>query len=165
MHTLCAGLTSAWSRGLAGWRRMLHMRHIFHLSIPVSDLAAALDFYQRAFDGRIGRVEHDWVDILVWGHQITLQHRPDEVLPTGAQGKRHFGVVLPWSEWVTAVTRLQALGIEFLEPPAVLRESTPEEQAKLFVQDPSYNVIELKAYRNVAQVLGIDDEGYRDGDG
>jgi hypothetical protein len=31
-------------------------------------------------------------------HQITLQRSPEEVLPLERQGKRHFGVILPWAE-------------------------------------------------------------------
>lgn len=71
------------------------MRYIFHLSIPVLDLDIAREFYEDVLYAEIGRQEQDWLDILLWGHQITLQHRPAEVLPKSGQGKRHFGVVLP----------------------------------------------------------------------
>ena len=56
------------------------MNYIFHLSIPVSDLDIAKDFYVKKLSGKVGRSEADWLDILLWGHQITLQLRPDEVL-------------------------------------------------------------------------------------
>jgi extradiol dioxygenase family protein len=39
------------------------------------------------------------VAFFLWGHQITFRLRPDEVLAPDQQGKRHFGVVLPWAEW------------------------------------------------------------------
>ena len=32
-----------------------------------------------------------------------------------------------------------------------------DEQAKLYLQDPSHNVIEIKAYRNAATTLGLSD--------
>ena len=50
-------------------------RHIFHLSIPVSELAVAKKFYVEALGATVGRENADWLDILLWGHQITLQHR------------------------------------------------------------------------------------------
>jgi extradiol dioxygenase family protein len=89
------------------------------------------------------------------GHQITLQRRPEEVVPLERQGKRHFGVILPWVEWEHEVTRIRALGVPFLSEPAVLLSGTSEEQAKFYLQDPSHNVIEVKAYRNLADTLSV----------
>jgi extradiol dioxygenase family protein len=66
-------------------------RYIFHLSIPVADLASAKRFYADVLQARLGRENAEWLDVLLWGHQITLQHRPTEVLPPEQQGKRHFG--------------------------------------------------------------------------
>jgi len=141
------------------------MRRIFHLSIPVADLMEARDFYRKYLGATIGRTGDDWTDILLWGHQITLQHRPNEVLPISEQGKRHFGVVLPWREWEALGAKLDSMGVDFLERPVVLHESTPEEQAKLYIQDPSHNVIEIKAYRDFAGVLGTQDANYGDVNG
>ena len=67
-------------------------RYPFHLSIPVADLDRAQAFYRDVLGAEVGRRSDDWLDILLWGHQITLQHRPSEVLPRSDQGKRHFGV-------------------------------------------------------------------------
>ena len=73
-----------------------------------------------------------------------------------------FGVVLPWREWEALGAKLDSMGVDFLERPVVLHESTPEEQAKLYIQDPSHNVIEIKAYRDFAGVLGTQDANYGD---
>jgi uncharacterized protein len=116
-------------------------RRVFHLSIPVAELAAA-----------------KWLDVLLWGHQITLQRRPDEVLPLDKPGKRHFGVVLPWSEWEREAKRIKSLGASFLEEPAVFMKGTDQEPAKFYLKDPSRNVIEVKAYKNVEQTPGLADE-------
>jgi extradiol dioxygenase family protein len=90
------------------------------------------------------------------GHQITLQHRPSDVLSPSAQGKRHFGVVLPWAEWEDLGNRLRAGAVTFLEPPSATLVGTPHEQGKMYLADPSHNVIEIKAYRNPRAVLGYD---------
>ncbi|MEP6653240.1 MAG: VOC family protein [Myxococcales bacterium] len=132
-------------------------RYIFHLSIPVSDLASSRSFYVDVLGARIGRETEAWLDVLIWGHQITLQCRPDEVLPAERRGKRHFGVVLPWNVWRDEVARLEALGAEFLESPAAKLAGTDDEHAKAYLADPSGNVIELKAYRNVQRTLGFTD--------
>lgn len=66
-------------------------RRVFHLSIPVAELAAAKRFYVTVLGAVPGGKNEKWLDVLLWGHQITLQCRPDEVLPIEKQGKRHFG--------------------------------------------------------------------------
>lgn len=129
-------------------------RYPFHLSIVVSELEPAKRFYIGFLGAQIGRENNEWVDILLWGHQITLQKRPDEVLPLDRQGKRHFGVILPWPEWENQAKRLRNAGASFLSEPQVLMKGTPEEQAKFYLEDPSHNVIEVKAYRDESLVLG-----------
>ena len=122
--------------------------YIFHLALPVADLADARQFYVRWLGATVGRERTEWCDVMLWGHQLTLHQRPAEVLPADRQGKRHFGVVLPWNEWQELAERLEAGAVAFLRPPQVLREGQPQEQAKMYLQDPSYNVIEIKAYRD-----------------
>lgn len=130
-------------------------RHIFHLSIPVADLHLAKRFYVGVLGATVGRENETWLDVLLWGHQITLQLRPSEVLPLEQQGKRHFGVVLPWDTWEREAERVRSTGIPFLGEPKVLLGGTGEEQAKFHLADPSNNIIEVKAYRDVTGTLGV----------
>jgi extradiol dioxygenase family protein len=131
-------------------------RYLFHLSLPVTELGPARRFYVEVLGATSGRVSTEWLDVLLWGHQITLQHQPTQTLPLDQQGKRHFGVVLPWKEWELEVKRLKALGIRFLREPVVLLQGTAQEQAKFYLNDPSYNVIEVKTYRNCAAALMLE---------
>ncbi len=131
-------------------------RHIFHLSIPVADLDAARRFYTDVLGARVGRQTPEWLDVLLWGHQITLQLRPSEVAPPERQGKRHFGVVLSWGEWEALAGSIRTKGRTFLSEPAILNAGTADEQAKMYLSDPSHNVIEIKAYRNLRETLGYD---------
>jgi uncharacterized protein len=131
-------------------------RYPFHLSIPVSELEPARRFYLEVLGARPGLVKEDYVNVLLWGHQITLQKGPDEVMPLERQGKRHFGVILPWKEWESEAARLESMGAAFLSGPEVLRKGTPEEQAKFFLEDPSHNIIEVKTYRDPSAGVGGD---------
>ena len=137
---------------------MTTARHIFHLSIPVADLDAAKRFYTEVLGARVGRTTDEWLDVLLWGHQITLQQRPGDVLSPEAQGKRHFGVILPWAEWEALSARLVAGGAKMLAPPAVTKAGTPQEQGKIYLADPSHNVIEIKTYRDLAATIGYEAE-------
>ena len=85
---------------------------------------------------------------------------PEQVLSREQQGRRHFGVVLPWSKWEQLAGQLRSGGISFLREPEILQADTPQEQAKLYLEDPSNNVIEIKAYRNLSRTLGQEDTAY-----
>jgi extradiol dioxygenase family protein/uncharacterized protein YndB with AHSA1/START domain len=135
-------------------------RYVFHLSVPVSDLAESERFYTEALGAVIGRRDPSWIDALLWGHQITLQLRPGEVLPRERQGKRHFGVILPWREWESLATSLEKRGTRFLSKPEVLLGGSEEEQAKFYLEDPSHNVIEVKAYRSLGSTVGYRDAAH-----
>lgn len=128
-------------------------RYIFHLAFPVNNLDASKQFYVGVLGADIGRENAEWLDILLWGHQITLHLRPSEVLSRERQGKRHFGVVLPWFEWQRLAERVRDEGGAFLRDPEVLLADTSQEQAKFYLEDPSNNVIEIKAYRNFSTTL------------
>lgn len=52
---------------------------IFHLSFTVNDLDGALAFYS-TLGGIVGRRETGWVDVVLCGAQLTLQHVPEDVL-------------------------------------------------------------------------------------
>lgn len=121
---------------------------IFHLSFPVNDLDEAIAFYS-SLGGIAGRCERAWADVALFGAQLTLQHAPEDVLRPMPRS-RHFGATLPWQEWEELVARLS----EFVEGPRIDYSGTPREQAKAMIADPSGNLIELKAYREPAVVLG-----------
>lgn len=127
-------------------------RPIFHLSFPVRDLAAAKAFYCDFLGASIGRDNGQWADILLFGHQLTLHHRPAEVLSPELRGVRHFGAILPWHDWEALGAGLQRKGIVFVRPPTISDAGTMEEHGKMLFCDPSDNLIEIKAYRNAAFV-------------
>jgi extradiol dioxygenase family protein len=122
---------------------------IFHLSFPVDDLECALAFYVGVLGGTPGRREPDWADVALFGAQITLQKKPEDVLSPMPRS-RHFGATLPWQDWEALIATLN----EFVEGPRCDYLGTEREQAKAMIQDPSGNLIEIKAYRTPGTVLG-----------
>jgi extradiol dioxygenase family protein len=130
-------------------------REIFHLAFPVRDLDVTPEFYVNAFDARIGRTTEAWIDLIVWGHQLTLHLAPAEVLDPAQRGVRHFGVVLNWGDWERCCARLQQQRVRFLMPPELRQVGTPLEHGKLLVEDPSGNVLEIKTYRDLGATFGL----------
>lgn len=133
-------------------------RSIFHLSFPVLDLDAAKTFYCDVLGATVGRDNGNWADIVLFGHQLTLHNRPSEVLAPDQRGVRHFGAILSWQEWVSLGEKLQNKDCTFLRPPTISNSGTDQENGKMLLCDPSDNLIEIKAYRNVAAVLGTQHE-------
>ncbi|MFN7966022.1 MAG: VOC family protein [Acidobacteriota bacterium] len=129
---------------------------IFHLALPVLNLEDSRRFYVELFGARVGRVRDAWIDIHLFGGQITLHHQPAQVLPKDEQGVRHFGAVVSWEQWEELAARLTRHGVEFKAAPKTSNAGTPAEQAKFKVCDPSGNVVEVKAYRNPTSALEIE---------
>jgi extradiol dioxygenase family protein len=128
---------------------------ILHLSLPVDDLVAARDFYERAMGCRIGRERDDWFDAWFHGLQLTLQLRPDEVLPVARQGVRHFGVVLSSRhEFDSLVTRINTTGYKWISQPEIHGEAELSGKLGGKLADPSGNIIEIKFYEDQSDFLG-----------
>ena len=129
-------------------------RPVLHLSLPVDDLHAARDFYERTLGCRIGREREDWFDAWFFGLQLTLQLRPQEVTDVSQQGVRHFGVVLPsLTEFDELVHRVAASGHPWISKPE--KHVDAELNGKLGgkLADPSGNIIEIKFYADSADYL------------
>lgn len=128
---------------------------ILHLSLPVRSLDDARSFYEEILGCRVGRVRDDWLDVWFFGLQLTLQERPDEVLPESDQGVRHFGVVVSdRTQFGDVVERVRGAGWPWIAEPQL--HSAEELNGKLGgkLADPSGNVIEFKYYDDPAAYLG-----------
>lgn len=125
---------------------------VFHLSFPVTSLATSLAFYESCLGARRGRSTPGWVDVILFGHQLTLHEQPAQVTPREARGVRHFGAILPWQALDALRRRIESARLDHA-PSFVLRDAgQPTEHAKLLVEDPDGNLIEIKAYRHATPV-------------
>ena len=136
------------------------MRPRFHLAVPVLDLDATVAFYRDHLGAGLGRTDARWVDLDLYGHQVTLHlvDAPAAAPPTNpVDGEDvpvpHFGVILDWAAWTGLRERLVAGGIDFLIAPQIRFEGQPGEQATMFLRDPSGNAVELKAFKDDAHVF------------
>lgn len=125
------------------------MTEIFHLSLPVSNLQSTRQFYEKYLGGKTGRVSEDWLDLWLFGVQITIQQglrKNSSLLPT----KFHFGGTLTWEKWKATRARLAQLGAEFEGDPVI---DAAQGRAKMYLKDPDGYVIELKAYKDIQHTL------------
>ncbi|SDP93540.1 hypothetical protein SAMN05216303_11265 [Rhodoferax sp. OV413] len=132
----------------------------FHLAFPVDDLAKARQFYGQVLGCPEGRSSEDWIDFNFYGHQIVAHLAPSQ---TGLAQRnavdghgvpvRHFGIVLPMSDWDAMADRLKSQGIEFIIEPYIRFKGEPGEQATMFFLDPSGNALELKAFGDITNLF------------
>jgi extradiol dioxygenase family protein len=134
-------------------------RSPFHLAIPVDDLAAAQAFYGGVLGCPSGRADPTWLDFDFFGHQLTVHLSPAEA-PSSANEVdgdavpvRHFGVVLPWADWVALHTRLADRGVAFRLAPRVRFAGQPGEQGTFFVVDPAGNALEFKSFQDPSRLF------------
>ena len=122
------------------------MTPVFHLSLSVSDLEATRAFYEKAFGAEIGRATDSWIDLWLFGAQLTAYRRPAAVTPSPYREAQHFGVTVPWNDWADLVARAGEIAGFAVAP--VMNDVRGE--AKAMVADPDGYLIEIKAYRDPA---------------
>lgn len=149
------------------------MMPAFHLALPVTDLEAARAFYVGVLRCGVGRESERWIDFDFFGHQVTV-HLIAPVDPVSDAASvaasavatnpvdgddvpvRHFGCILDRPTWDATVGRLRDAGVEFVIEPHVRFVGQVGEQATAFFLDPSGNALELKSFRDPADVFRRD---------
>jgi len=133
----------------------------FHLAFPVECLDGARRFYVGVLGAREGRSASRWVDFDLWGHQLSAHlvdvGRGEAIHTNGVDGDavpvRHFGCILSWGTWDLLAERLRAERVPFRIAPRVRFAGEVGEQGTFFVDDPSGNCLEFKAFRHDDQVF------------
>ena len=127
----------------------------FHVAFPVHDLEKAREFYTMTFGCTLGRESKKWIDFNLYGHQIVAHLSPEDCTETKTNSvdndevpSRHFGVILPWSEWEELCRKIKNSGIKFLIEPRKRFKNNLGEQGTFFIKDPSGNVLEFKSFEN-----------------
>lgn len=134
----------------------------FHLALPCLDLEETREFYEGILKAGTGRKSTNWLDVNLFGHQITFalsggfdfqfkNYRFQEyVLPSF-----HFGVIVSRNIWQDLYTRLSAMDIE-ITTEATFLENQPGEHLSFFIQDPNGYMVEFKSFREEGDIFKTD---------
>ena len=141
---------------------------LFHLALPVDDLAAAAHFYGDLLACPRGRESSRWIDWDFWGHQLVTHLVPAETLPAVARNPvdgesvpaSHFGVILGWDELQALIERLEEREVPFVIEPVIRFPGRRGEQRTLFIRDPAGNHLEFKAFRHLEMLFATDGLDY-----
>ncbi|OQR90618.1 hypothetical protein ACHHYP_05359 [Achlya hypogyna] len=117
----------------------------FHLAIAVHDLDAGFT---------VGATSKYWKMLNMQGHQLVLHdagpaYRPVEIINEHDDVPMpHFGLCLSVAAFHTLAARLAEHEVDWVHRPHI----RPSEQWKLFLQDPTGNNLEFKAYVKKAPI-------------
>ncbi|MFT6501479.1 MAG: extradiol dioxygenase family protein [Crocinitomicaceae bacterium] len=138
---------------------------MFHKSIAVRDIDETIAFYRDVLGCRVGRKAANWVDFNFFGHQLTTQLSPKNVIPMDTEWRgnrffpvRHFGVILKKPEWIELRDKIEQSELTWLIEPSLFYEGEVNEQESFFVKDPNGYAIEFKTFgENYSRVFSKDE--------
>ncbi|NVK53488.1 MAG: bleomycin resistance protein [Flavobacteriaceae bacterium] len=131
------------------------MKALFHLSLPCIGIERTKNFYVNILGATIGRNTQQWIDIDMFGHQITFTKSGDyqfnyksykfgnNVLPSF-----HFGVILEKQIWKDLYTKLVDAKIIFIDTTVFLEEKNGM-HSSFFVKDPNGYIVEFKCFEAI----------------
>ncbi len=135
----------------------------FHLAFPVHNLDQTRYFYGHILGCHEGRSAPRWIDFNFFGHQISahlVKQRTKDLEKNTVDGDavptRHFGAILPFSDWKNLHQRIEKHNIAFRIEPKIRFVGEPGEQGTFFVDDPSGNCLEFKTFRDLSHVFASD---------
>lgn len=131
----------------------------FHLSLPCYSVTKTKNFYLEIVGAKLGRHATQWLDIDLFGNQITFTKSGEfsfiyksykfgeTVLPSF-----HFGVILDAKTWTESLERIKGKHDKPTEAVTFLRDKKGE-HSSFFVEDPNGYVVEFKCFKESSQVF------------
>ena len=135
------------------------MKTKFHISLPCKDIEATRSFYRDALGAKEGRSASNWVDVDLYGHQMTFTRGKKfnfeyphynfegHVLPSF-----HFGVILPEQDWMQLFHTLKDKHVERMNEGTFLHDKNGEHKS-FFVRDPDDYTIEFKCFKDSKEIF------------
>ncbi len=131
----------------------------FHLALPCYSVTKTKNFYLDIIGAKMGRHSTQWIDIDLFGNQITFTKSGefsfiyksykfgDTILPSF-----HFGVILDEKTWEITFNRLSDKREEPTVATTFLKDKKGE-HTSFFVEDPNGYVVEFKKFKGTQQVF------------
>ncbi|MDY6784367.1 MAG: VOC family protein [Cyanobacteriota bacterium] len=128
---------------------------IFHLAIPINDIAKAKAFYVEGLGCGLGRESEVAVILDFYGHQVVAHMTNDPLTPQRGIYPRHFGLIFPEEkDWETLLEKAKSNQLAFYQQPKHRFVGQVTEHRTFFLEDPFYNFLEFKFYRHYEAIFG-----------
>jgi len=128
------------------------MKNLFHLSLPCKNLVETKMFYVDTVGASLGRYENNWLDINLFGHQLTFTKvgkfdftNPSYKFEGNVLSSFHFGIILDNETWVNVYSKLKRQDLE-VTPQTTFLKNKSGEHVSFFIKDPNGYMIEFKCF-------------------
>jgi extradiol dioxygenase family protein len=135
------------------------METLFHMSLPCLSVKATKSFYLNTIGASLGRSTQNWVDVNLFGHQITFIkaekfqfNSPNYVFEGKILPSFHFGVVVDAETWENIYSNLNNQDVELVSQTTFLLGKTGE-HTSFFMKDPNDYMIEFKRFKDYGSVF------------
>jgi extradiol dioxygenase family protein len=131
----------------------------FHLSLPCLNVETTKDFYVNKLGAVLGRNNNNWVDINLYGNQITFTKSgkfdfsfqnysfEGKILPSF-----HFGAIVDITVWGKLYAKVNSENIEVFDEITFLKNKKGE-HISFFVKDPNGYMVEFKSFSKVDEMF------------
>ena len=129
------------------------MNTSFHMSLPCLSVKTTKNFYIDNVGASVGRSTQNWVDINLFGHQLTFIkvekfnfHNPNYVFEGKILPSFHFGVIVKEKILRSMYAKLNELKLEVVADATFLKGKNGE-HLSFFIKDPNDYMLEFKSFK------------------
>ena len=134
----------------------------FHLALPCKDIEETRTFYQEVIQANLGRHAEKWLDVDLFGHQLTFTQSgnfnfdfknyrlEDYILPSF-----HFGIIVPVDVWGELYTRLFQMDLEITTEATFMQDKIGE-HLSFFIPDPNGYMVEFKSFKETTEIFATE---------
>ncbi|MGZ0016237.1 VOC family protein [Yeosuana sp. AK3] len=122
------------------------------MSLPCLSVKETKTFYVDCIGATYGRNTQNWVDINLFGHQITFIkakkfnfNNPNYIFEGKILPSFHFGVIVDLNSWKEVYDKLQTMELDLVTESVYLKDKLGEHQS-FFVKDPNGYMLEFKNF-------------------
>ncbi|CAH8282167.1 hypothetical protein EV196_1053 [Mariniflexile fucanivorans] len=131
----------------------------FHMSLPCLSIKSTENFYVENMGASLGRKTQSWVDINLFGNQITFIkaekfnfNSPNYVFEGKILPSFHFGVIVELKDWERIYETCKQQKLDLVTDSKFLEGKTGE-HVSFFVKDPNDYMVEFKSFKNSESVF------------
>ena len=135
------------------------MKNLFHLSLPCKNLVETKTFYVDTIGADLGRYANNWVDINLFGHQVTFTQvgkfnfaNPSYSFEGKLLSSFHFGLIFDIVTWNKIYSELNNSSLELTTQTTFLKNK-PGEHVSFFVKDPNEYMLEFKSFKEINETF------------
>ena len=128
---------------------------LFHLAFPVSNILDTKRFYVDGLGCQVGRENTASIILNLRGNQLVAHVTKEPIAPQRGIYPRHFGLIFTdEAEWRSLLDQAEQQHLRFYQSPKCRFTGTPLEHSTFFLEDPFFNLLEFKYYRNFEAIFG-----------